>query len=158
MQKQKLRAEAGPERSGERVVTWFQGPLFQPFLKDKEDRSARQVAYIAQDIPGRLGLALGKAESDFDISEEARSTGVENPAFDILKFLAVALEKSVNQFADFFADHFRDVLGEQDVKAGIAKVETHRAKGIGKSVRLRDHDLGTANLPAGDQHGRSPAR
>jgi len=79
---------------------------------------------------------------------------MENPPFDILKFLAVTLEESVNQFTNLLTDHLRDIFGEQDVKAGIAKIETHGAQRIRKCVSLRHHDLGPVYFPAGYQHRR----
>src|SRR6266852_6744710 len=79
---------------------------------------------------------------------------MQDPTLNVLKSFALALQKSVDEVADFFADHFRDVFGEQDVKTGIAEVEAHGAQRIGKRVRLGNHDLGAARfLLAGDQHG-----
>src|SRR6202022_5125466 len=96
LEQQKLRAETGPESSSQRMLTRLQWTLFQPFLKDKENGRARQVAYIAEDVPGGLRLAFRKPESYLDIAQQARAPGMQYPSLDILKLFAVALKKSVD--------------------------------------------------------------
>src|SRR2546430_149805 len=108
----------------------LQRALFEPLLKNKEDRGAGEVAHIREHIPGRLRLAFRKAQRDFHIAEEARSAGMQNPALNILLLLAVTLEEAVDELADFGANHFWDVLSEQDVKSGVPQVEAHGADGI----------------------------
>ena len=79
---------------------------------------------------------------------------MKNPAFDVFLFLAVATEEPVDELADLRADHFRHVLGQQDVKAGIAQVEAHGAERVRKRVGLGHQDLRAFYFSSGDEHRR----
>src|ERR1700681_1998912 len=78
---------------------------------------------------------------------------MQNPALDIFLGLAIALEKIVNQFANFRADHFRDIFGEQDVKSGIAEVEAHGAERVREGVRFGSQNPGSRRAVAADERG-----
>src|SRR2546429_1578444 len=44
-----------------------------PFLKDEKNGRAREVPDVAEDVPGRLCVALAQAQLRFHISEQSRA-------------------------------------------------------------------------------------
>lgn len=153
MKQQEFGGEARTESSGYGVFAGRQGALLEPFLKDEENGGAGEIADVAEDVPGRLGVALTETELLLDVAEEASAAGVEDPAFDVLTGFAVALEEAVDEIVNAFADHLRDVFGEEDVESGITEVEAHGAEGIGEGIGFGDKDPGTGAVLASDDDG-----
>src|SRR2546429_3773097 len=75
-----------------------------PFLKDEKNGRAREVPDVAEDVPGRLCVALAQAQLRFHISEQSRAARVQDPSLDVLLFPSIALEESLHQPADFSPD------------------------------------------------------
>jgi hypothetical protein len=80
---------------------------------------------------------LFQAELGFDVAQQAGAARMQNPSFDILALFSAALQKSIDQLVDFRANHFRHILGQQDVKSGIPQVKAHGAERVWKGVCFR---------------------
>src|SRR5207237_10814207 len=139
---------------GQGIIAVFEPPLFEPFLKDKKNRGAREIPDVAENIPGRLRVALARAQFRLDVAEQARSTGMQNPAPYRFALSPVTFEKSFDQAANFPADHFGDLFVQNNVESGIAEIKPHRKKRIRKGVRLRNQEFGPRRrLSANDYRG-----
>src|SRR5262249_12177312 len=138
--------EARAKRRGERIVPGLERTLLKPLLKNEQDGGAGEVAYISKYVPGRLGVLFVQTHGRLDVAEQARATGVQDPALDVLASLAVSREKPVDQSCDLPADQLGNIFREQDVEAGIAQVEAHGAERVRERVGLRDQNLRPARL------------
>src|SRR4029077_17987406 len=117
------------------------------------DRRAGQISDISKNVPGWLSVAFAQAELRLDVSEQPRSARMQNPALDLLALPAVAVEETLYQPADLSADHFRNILCQQDEESGIAQIKSHGAQRIGKRIGFRDENLGPLHLFSADHHG-----
>src|SRR5260370_7544771 len=81
---------------------------------------------------------------------------MQYPALDLLALPAVAIEEALHQPADLCANHFRNILCQQDVESGIAQIESHGAQRIGKRVSLCDENLRPARFFSADDNARRP--
>src|SRR5262245_52052632 len=75
LQEQEFGAEAGSECGGHRNFIFLERALFQPLLKDKKNRSAREIADVAEDVPRRFGVAIVQSEGLLHIAEQPRAAG-----------------------------------------------------------------------------------
>src|ERR1700722_20827994 len=73
----------------------------------------------------------------------------------ILAPQALTGKKTFRQILDPIPDEFRHVLGEDDMEAGIAQIETHRGKRIRKQETFRCQYARSGRFSAGDDHARS---
>lgn len=78
---------------------------------------------------------------------------MKNPTLNVFALFAVALKESLYKPLDFCADHLRNVLGQQDMEAGIAKVEAHGAEGIREGVSFRDEHARAGSFFSSDDYG-----
>src|SRR5271165_1465372 len=69
LKQQEFSAEAWPKSRGHSVFTGLEGTLLQPFLENKENRGAGEIADVTQDVPRRLGITFAKAQFLFYIAE-----------------------------------------------------------------------------------------
>ncbi len=136
MQEEKFGAETRAEGGGHRVFARFERALFQPLLQDEKNRGAREIADVAENIPGGLCVTFAKAQFFFDIAQQARAARMQNPSFNVFLFAAVAFEEAVHQAANLPADHLGDVFREQNVESRITQVETHGVQRIRERVGL----------------------
>jgi len=123
-----------------------------------------RFAHIAEDIPGRLGLACGQGRGAiFDISEQARSRGGESNLCYLENSRRDAREIPVPQFAGFSFRSFRHIFGEQNVKG--RNRETSPWNRV-KSEKCKSRDMildrgtcgrlpATARAPIAEQDGRN---
>src|SRR4029077_3631473 len=95
LQEKEFGAEAGAEGGGECDVALFGGTFFEPLLQNKENRGAGKISNVAQNVPGRLGIALAAAEIFLYFPQQTRAAGMENPAADLFARHAVAGKKTV---------------------------------------------------------------
>src|SRR6267143_1105792 len=102
------------------VCTGLERSFFHPLLQNEKDRRAGEISHVSENVPGWLGVALAQTKLRLDVSEQPRSTRMQNPAFDLLALPAVAIEEALYQPADPCPDHFRNVFCQQDVESGIA--------------------------------------
>src|ERR1700757_3370848 len=79
---------------------------------------------------------------------------MENPTLDVLACFAVALQEAVDKFLDLRANHFRNVFRQQDVKTGIAQIETNGPQRIRECVGLRDQYARPWSILSGYGHRR----
>src|SRR5205807_1842895 len=77
----------------------------------------------------------------FDVAEQAGSAGMQDPALDLFAFPSVALQKPFDQPPDFSPNHLGNLFVQNNVEAGVAEVESHGEKRIGKGVSLRDQNF-----------------
>src|SRR5260221_12482879 len=123
------------------MFTRLQWALLQPFLKNKEDSSAGKVADVAEDIPGRLGVALAETQLFFHRAQQAGAARMQNPSFDFFALLAIAVQEAVHKLLDAFANHFGDVFVEDELEARVEQLEDHDGEGGGETARFRDQHL-----------------
>jgi hypothetical protein len=134
------------------VFAGFQRALFQPLLKNKEDGGAGKVADVPENVPGRLRVALAETELLFHRAQQARAARVQNPSFNLFAFLAVPIQKPVDELLDALANHFRHVFVENDVESGITQIKSHRAQRVWKGVGFRHQDLRTGSFLSGNDY------
>ena len=133
-----------------------EGSLLEPLLKNKENSSARKVADVAENVPGRLCITLAETELLFDVAQKARAAGMEDPALDVFATLPVALEETVYEVLNLGTNHFRDVFGEKDVETGVAEIETHSTERVRECVGFCYEDTGARLFLAGDYDSGRP--
>src|SRR5208337_232979 len=150
---QEFSAEARTKGARQGIFAGLEGAFLKPLLKNEEDGGAGKVADIPEDVPGRLGIALAKAEFFLDVAEKARAAGMKDPTLDVALDSAATREEIVDQTLDFGANHLWHVLGEKNVEAGIAEIEAHGAQGIREGISFGGVDARAGLLLAGDHHG-----
>src|ERR1043166_461684 len=156
LQKKKFRAESRAERRRKRDIALIERPLFQPFLKDEQNSGAGEIANVAENIPGWLGVALGQSQSFLNIEQQTRATGMQDPTANLVASHAVTRQEAVHERFYLFTDHFRNIFRKQYVKTRILQIESHGAERIGESVCFRNKNAWPRRGGfAADNHGGS---
>src|ERR1700682_3580371 len=78
---------------------------------------------------------------------------MQDPALDIFTLPAATFEEAIHQAAYFCADHFRDVLGQQNMESGVPQIKTHGAERIREGVGLGYQDFWSTRRLSSDHHG-----
>ena len=73
---------------------------------------------------------------------------------NILAPQTLAREKTFRQLLHSFPDEFRHILGQNNVEAGIAQIESHRGERIGKQKTLGRQNARPGRFASGDDHAR----
>src|SRR5205085_10341984 len=84
---------------------------------------------------------------------------MQDPALDLFAFPSVALKKPFDQPPDFSPNHLGNLFVQNNVEAGVAEVESHGEKRIGKGVSLRDQNFRSwRRIPANNRGGGAVAK
>src|SRR5260370_41413447 len=79
---------------------------------------------------------------------------MQYPPFDLLALPPVAIEEALQEPADLSADHFRNILCQQDVESGVAQVKSHGPQRIGECICFRGKNFRALRLFSTDHYSR----